>query len=91
MVNLNTHLAPGFPLNALVPAPVNVVVLWVLLGVDIQPLPNVLPAGEPPLPMWPEYSKDLALCSWGFALPTEHRQVSSCGVSYSAFSLFIES
>ena len=32
MENHNTHLAPGFTLNDLVPAPVNVVVLWGLLG-----------------------------------------------------------
>ena len=32
MVNHNTHLAPGFLLNVLVPAPANVVVFWGLLG-----------------------------------------------------------
>ena len=32
MENLNTHLAPGFTLNNLVPAPVNVVVLRGLLA-----------------------------------------------------------
>ena len=32
MENHNSHLAPGFPLNDLVPAPANVVVLWDLLG-----------------------------------------------------------
>ena len=32
MVSHNTHLALGFPLNVLVPVPVNVVVLWGLLG-----------------------------------------------------------
>ena len=35
MVNYNTHLAPGFPLNVLFPTPANVVVLQGLLG----PLP----------------------------------------------------
>ena len=32
MANHNTHLAPGFTPNDLVPAPANVVVLWGLLG-----------------------------------------------------------
>ena len=32
MENHNTHLAPGFTLNNLVPAPANAVVLWGLLG-----------------------------------------------------------
>ena len=32
MVNYNTHLAPGFTLNVLVPTPANVVVLQGLLG-----------------------------------------------------------
>ena len=37
----------------------------------IQPLPNVLSAGELPLPMWPEDPLNLAICSWGFTLPTQ--------------------
>ena len=56
-------------------------VRWDLcLGVAAWPLPKVLPAGEPLLPRWPKDPSDLALCSWGFTLPTEHHQVSSCGV-----------
>ena len=61
------------PLNVLVPTPANVVVLQGVLGpaaATPQPLPNVLPAGEPPLPIWPTDPSDFALCSWGFALPT---------------------
>ena len=34
------------------------------------PLPNVFPAGEPPLPMWLEDLSDLTLCFQGFVLPT---------------------
>ena len=37
-------------------------------GGPTQPLPGVLPAGEPPLPMWPG-EPWTPLCSWGFALP----------------------
>ena len=75
MENDNTHLAPGFPLNVLVPTPADVVFLWgpagtFACGVAAQPLPNVLPAEEPPLPLWPVDPSDLALCSWGFALLT---------------------
>ena len=40
------------------------------LVVAAQPLPNVLPEGEPPLPVWPMDTLDLAPCSWRFALPT---------------------
>ena len=32
MINYNTHLAPGFPLNVLIPAPANVVFLQGQLG-----------------------------------------------------------
>ena len=38
-------------------------------GAPTQPLPGVPPAGEPPLPVWPEEPRT-PLCSWGFALPT---------------------
>ena len=38
-------------------------------GGPTQPLPGVIPAEEPPLPMWPE-EPGTPLCSWGFALPT---------------------
>ena len=66
-----------------------------------QPLPNVLPAVEPLLPVWPENLPD-PLCSWGFALPTrappgmELQSCSLCaplvyslnGIKPSPFSLF---
>ena len=46
---------------------------WVHWGLAFrgltQPLPGVFPAGELPLPMWPE-EPWTPLCSWGFALPT---------------------
>ncbi|XP_047706423.1 dehydrogenase/reductase SDR family member 12 [Prionailurus viverrinus] len=38
-------------------------------GGPTQPLPGVLPSGEPPLPVWPEEPRN-PLRSWGFALPT---------------------
>ena len=38
-------------------------------GGPTQPLPGVFPAGELPLPMWPE-EPWTPLCSWGFTLPT---------------------
>ena len=71
MENHNTHLAPGFNLkDLLVPAPVNLVVLWGLLGQGgHKPLPNILPAMELLFPVWPEDSWT-PLCSWGFVLPT---------------------
>ena len=73
-VNHNTLLVPGFTINVLVPTTVNMAVLQGPLGlylwVATQPLPNVLPAGEPPLPVWLEDHLDLAVCSRGFALPT---------------------
>ena len=72
--NHNTHLVPGFSLNILVPAPVNVIVFWGLLGPlpvgAAQLLQNVLPAREPFLPSGPRTPEDLTLCSWGFTIPT---------------------
>ena len=67
MENHDTHLPPGFTLNDLVPEPVNVVVLWGLLGplgsagVATRALPHVVPAGELPLPVWPENLPDPTL------------------------------
>ncbi|XP_053076562.1 uncharacterized protein LOC128315116 [Acinonyx jubatus] len=58
MANHNTHLAPGFTPDDPVLAPVNVVVLPGLPGSCLwgtpQPLPDVLPAGEPTLPCGPK-------------------------------------
>uniref|UniRef100_A0ABI7YYA1 RING-type E3 ubiquitin transferase n=1 Tax=Felis catus TaxID=9685 RepID=A0ABI7YYA1_FELCA len=71
--NHNAHLAPGFPLNDLDPAPANVVVLpgprGPCLWGPTQPLPGVFPEGAPPLPVWPE-DPWTPLCSWGFVLLT---------------------
>ena len=62
MENHNTHLAPGFTLNDLVPAPANAAILWGLLGPGcLKPLPNVLPAVEPLFPVWPENLPDPTL------------------------------
>ena len=72
--NHNTHLAPGFTLNVLIPALVNVVVLRNLLG----PLPVGMPhslyqmssqQGNCFSPCGPRTSWT-PLCYWGFALPT---------------------
>ncbi|XP_053080212.1 probable ribonuclease 11 isoform X1 [Acinonyx jubatus] len=65
--NHNMHLAPGFTLKELVPAPANVVVLCGQLrplesaAVATRTLPNVLLAGEPLLPVWPENFPDPTL------------------------------
>ena len=56
-------------------------------GGATQPLPGVLPAGEPPLPVWPE-KRRTSLCSWGFAFPTRAPPVSSYRVADSALPLF---
>ncbi|VFV36327.1 Hypothetical predicted protein [Lynx pardinus] len=62
MENPNTHLAPGFTLHDLVPAPANVAIFWGLLGPGgFNSLPNVLPAVEPLFPVWPENLKDATL------------------------------
>ena len=78
MANHNTRLVPGFTLNFLVPTSANVAVLQGLLGPlsmgvggrGALPLPNVLPEGLLPLPMWPEDPSDLTICSQGFILPS---------------------
>ena len=96
MENHNTHLAPGFTLNILVPTPANMVVLQSPLG---------------PLPVWWPHSlyqmssqqeNHLSPCGprtpWtslsapgDSSFPPEHRQVPSYRASDSAFPLFIES
>ena len=71
MENHSTHLALGFTLNDLVPAPANVAVFWGLLGpggfnslyqMSFQQWNRFSPCG--PRTSW------TPLCSWGFALPT---------------------
>ena len=92
MENHNPHLAPGFTLNDLVPAPANVVVLLGPLGLAFvgptQPLPGVLPAGEPPLPVWPE-EPGLHSAPGDSPFSPEHHEVLSCGVLDSVLPLFI--
>ena len=62
MENHNTHLAPGFTLNDLVPAPANAAILWGLLGPGcLKPLPNFLQAVELLFPVWPENLPDPTL------------------------------
>ena len=53
-----------------------------------QPLPGVLPAGKPPLPMWPEEPRT-PLSSWGFALATRALPGIKLHSSDSVFPLFI--
>ena len=71
MENHNTPLVPGFTLNDLVPAPVNVAAFWGLPG----------PGGfnslyQMSFQQWIRFSPRglrtswTPLCSWGFALPT---------------------
>ena len=71
MENRNTHLAPGFTLNNLVPAPANVAAFRGLLG----------PGGfnslyQMPYQQWNRFSPCgqrtswTPLCSWGFTFPT---------------------
>ena len=71
MENHNTHLAPGFTLNDLAPAPANVAAFQGLLGpggfnslykMSFHQWNRFSPCG--PSTSW------TPLCSWGFALPT---------------------
>ena len=90
MENRNTHLAPGFILNDLVPAPANVTVFWGLLGpggfnrlyqTSFQQWNHFSRCGprEPPGPhSVPEDSP----------FPPEHHQVGSCGVAAFELPLF---
>ncbi len=89
MENHNTHLAPGFTLNDLVPAPANVVVLWGLLGQGGHKASTKCPsssgtasprvAREPPGPH---------SVPGDSPFPPEHRQVWSCGVAAFVLPLF---
>ena len=71
MENHSTHLAPGFTLKDLAPAPVNVAAFWGLLG----------PGGftilyQMSFQQWKRFSpcglrtSQTSLCSWGFTFPT---------------------
>ena len=85
MENHNTHLAPGFTLKDLVPAPVNMAIFWGLLG----------PGGfnslyQMSFQQWNCFSpcvlrtSQTPLCSWRFALPTRASPVNElqiCGLS----------
>ena len=90
MENRNTHRAPGFTLNNLVPAPVNVVVLWGLLGpLGLHRLHQM--SSQQGNRLSTRGLKTLLSAPGDSPFPPEHRQVLSCGVSDSAFPLFIES
>ena len=89
MENHNMHLAPGFTLKDFLPAPVNVVVLWDLLGPGGLTVSTKYSSGsgttfprvaqEPPRP-----------CSapGDLPFPPQHLQVSSYRVSDFALPLF---
>ena len=84
MENHNTHLAPGFTLNDLAPAPANVAAFQGLLG----------PGGfnslyQMSFQQWNSFSpcglrtSRTPLCSWGFALPIRAppgRELRSCSL-----------
>ena len=70
MENHNIHLALGFTLNDLVPAPVNVVVLWSLLGPGGCTASTKCPSSRgTTFPMWPKYPQT-SLYFWGFTFLT---------------------
>ena len=86
MEDHNTHLAPGFTLNDIVPAPENVATLWGLLG----------PGGfnslyQMPFQQWNRFSPCgprtswTPLCSWGFTLPTR----APLGIELRSFADFV--
>ena len=87
--NHNTHLAPVFSFNHLVPALVNVAIFCGLLG----------PSGfnslyQMSFQQWNRFSPCglriswTPFCSWDSPFPPEHLQVSSCGVAAFALPLF---
>ena len=89
----NTHQAPGFTFNVLVPATANVALLRgstvnFASGVATQPLPRVLPSGN-----------CFSLCGQrtlfsapgDSPFPPELHQVLSCRISDSVLSLLIQS
>ena len=89
MENHNTHLAPGFTHNELVPVAANVAILWGLLGPGGLTASTKCPsssgttshhvAREPPRPH----------SALGYSpFPPEHHQVLSCRVSDSVLPLF---
>ena len=74
MENHNTHLIPGFTPQqscfGISECGCSLRSMGPLSGEGgTQPLPDVLPTGEPPLPMWPE-DPWTSLCSCGFTLLT---------------------
>ena len=96
MKNHNTHLTPGFPLNVLVPTPVNVVVLQGPLGSLVVGWPHSLYQMSSQqgncLTPWSPRTLRTSLSAPGDSLfAPEFHQLVSCGVSDSALPLFIES
>ena len=78
MENHDTHLAPGFTFNDLVPAPANVVVLPGPLGPCLWGTHTAStrcpPSRGTASPMWPEEPRT-PLCCWGFTLLTRYGAV----------------
>ena len=96
MENHNSHLAPGFPLNVFVPAPVNMVVLWAPLG----PLPMGRPhslyqmssqQGNCLSPCGSRTPRTSLSACEDLHFPPEHHQVWIYRVSDSALLLFVKS
>ena len=87
--NHNTHLAPGFTLHDLVPAPANMVVLWDLLG-WLHGLYEMSSQQGTASPHVAQVLSGPHSAPGDSPFPPEHCQVSSCGVSVSVFPMFIE-
>ena len=89
MENHNTHLAPGFTLNYLVPAPGNVAVLWGLLGpgglIASTKCPSSSGTASPRVAQAPPGSHSLP---GDLPFPPEHYQVSSCRFADFVLPLF---
>ena len=91
MENHNTHLAPGFTANDLVPAPVNVVVLPGPLGPFPVGGPHIYQmSSQQGSRLSPRGLKTIGLHSapGDSSFPPEHHQVLSCGVSGSALPVY---
>ena len=82
MENHNTHLAPGFTLNDRVLAPVNVAILWSLLGPGCLTASSKCPSSSgTAFPRVPQEPPRPHSAPGDSPFPPEHGQVWSCGVA----------